>query len=143
MASVAISMVIIQNLVVILLSNQHPFGQFNRIFRSGLSCPGLMRKVSWIGARLNTLHFFPRLLPIFATLVCNNTLILSIRKTKHIMGISSSLCIMMAVTAMMPPMARLPVSPMKIWAGYALYHRNPINAPTKARRNIPVPRSPV
>ena len=33
---------------------------------------------------------------------------------------------------MIPPKVRLPVSPMKTWAGYALYHRNPIVAPMNA-----------
>ena len=48
------------------------------------------------------------------------------------MGINSSLCIIIANTAMIPPKVRLPVSPMKTWAGYALYHRNPIVAPMNA-----------
>ena len=39
------------------------------------------------------------------------------RNTKQMRGMSSSLWMMMAVTAMMPPMARLPVSPMNTWAG--------------------------
>ena len=32
-------------------------------------------------------------------------------------------------SAMIPPMASEPVSPMKIWAGNELYHKNPSNAP--------------
>ena len=43
---------------------------------------------------------------------------------------------------MMPPIARLPVSPMKTCAGYELYHRNPSNAPTNTDMNTatsPVP----
>ena len=42
----------------------------------------------------------------------------------------------MAKTAMIPPMARLPVSPIKTWAGNELYHKNPIVAPTKALTKI-------
>ena len=64
------------------------------------------------------------------------TLMLSARKTKQMMGMSSSLCIIIAVTAMMPPMASDPVSPMNTCAGYELYHRNPMSAPPKAQRNI-------
>ena len=48
-------------------------------------------------------------------------------------------------TAIVPnaaPMAREPVSPMKIFAGLALNHKKPIDAPTKERQKInnsPVP----
>ena len=49
------------------------------------------------------------------------------------MGISNSLCMIMASTAMMPPMVSEPVSPMKICAGKALYHRKPMSAPTMAQ----------
>ena len=38
----------------------------------------------------------------------------------------------MANAAMMPPNAKLPVSPMKTCAGKALYHRKAMHPPTKA-----------
>ncbi|MNR51257.1 hypothetical protein D3C85_1709060 [compost metagenome] len=38
----------------------------------------------------------------------------------------------MANTAIIPPMVKLPVSPIKTEAGKELYHRNPIKAPVKA-----------
>ena len=41
----------------------------------------------------------------------------STKKTPQRMGTSSSLRMMMAKTAMMPPRVRLPVSPMKTCAG--------------------------
>ena len=37
-----------------------------------------------------------------------------------------------AKTAITPPMASEPVSPMKICAGKELYHRKPTSAPTSA-----------
>ena len=36
----------------------------------------------------------------------------------------------MAKTAIIPPRAKLPVSPMNTLAGYELYHKKPIQAPT-------------
>ena len=60
----------------------------------------------------------------------------STRKMPQSSGISSSFLIMMASVAMIPPMVKLPVSPIKIWAGYALYHKNPPQAPTKAVQKI-------
>ena len=41
----------------------------------------------------------------------------------------------MEIMAMMPPIVRLPVSPMNIWAGKELYHRKPTSAPIKAEIN--------
>ena len=35
-----------------------------------------------------------------------------------------------AKTAIIPPKAKLPVSPMKTFAGNELYHKNPMHAPT-------------
>ena len=58
------------------------------------------------------------------------------RNTPQRIGISNSLCMIMANTAMMPPIVKLPVSPMNTCAGYALYHRKPINAPIKAQMKI-------
>ena len=37
--------------------------------------------------------------------------------------------VMSAVTASVDPRARAPASPMKIWAGWTLNHRNPSSAP--------------
>ena len=48
----------------------------------------------------------------------------------------------MALTPMIPPMARLPVSPMNTWAGYELYQRKPQRAPTNTAMKMatsPVP----
>ena len=47
-----------------------------------------------------------------------------------------------AVTAMIPPMAREPVSPINSFAGNALNHRNPMSAPTKAHRNTTISSDP-
>ena len=63
---------------------------------------------------------------------------LSHKNTPHINGSMSSLCIITADTAMIPPMVRLPVSPMKTCAGYELYHKNPIKAPMKAHKNTTI-----
>ena len=48
------------------------------------------------------------------------------------MGIKSSFRIAMAKTAIIAPIDKLPVSPIKTCAGYVLYHRKPIHAPIKA-----------
>ena len=37
---------------------------------------------------------------------------------------------------MIPPIVKLPVSPIKTCAGYVLYHKKPINAPANAATNI-------
>ena len=58
--------VIIQKRTVTFDSNQHPLGQLHSTFTSGANCPGRTRKVSWIGARLNTLNFSPFRFPHFA-----------------------------------------------------------------------------
>ena len=50
----------------------------------------------------------------------------------HKIGISSSLRISMATTAIIPPSDREPVSPINTCAGYELYHIKPTQAPTKA-----------
>ena len=43
---------------------------------------------------------------------------------------------MIANTAMIPPMVKLPVSPINTWAGKALYQRKPISAPMKEQIKI-------
>jgi len=43
---------------------------------------------------------------------------------------------MMANTAIIPPIVKLPVSPINTCAGYALYHKNPISAPINAQMKI-------
>ena len=60
----------------------------------------------------------------------------SIKKIPQRMGISNSLWIIIANTAMIPPMVKLPVSPINTWAGKALYQRKPISAPIKAQIKI-------
>ena len=52
------------------------------------------------------------------------------------MGINNSFLTIMANDAIIPPNARLPVSPIKTWAGYALYQRKPTQAPTNAAIKI-------
>ena len=52
------------------------------------------------------------------------------RKTPQKTGINNSFLIAIAKTAIIPPKAKLPVSPMKTFAGNELYHKNPIHAPT-------------
>ncbi len=56
----------------------------------------------------------------------------SIKKIPHKTGINISFRITIANVAITPPNIKLPVSPIKTWAGYALYQRNPIHAPTNA-----------
>ena len=56
----------------------------------------------------------------------------SIRKIPHIKGISHSFLTAIEITAIIPPIVKLPVSPINTWAGYVLYHKNPTSAPTKA-----------
>ena len=56
--------------------------------------------------------------------------------TPHKTGINNSLRITIANTAIIPPIAKLPVSPINTFAGYELCHKNPIVAPTKAPINI-------
>ena len=53
-------------------------------------------------------------------------------------GRSSSFLMRIAHTPIIPPSIRLPVSPMKTWAGKALYQRKPIRAPTKAAMNTAI-----
>ena len=52
------------------------------------------------------------------------------------MGINNSFLTIIASAAIIPPNARLPVSPIKTCAGKALYQRNPIHAPTNAAIKI-------
>ena len=47
-------------------------------------------------------------------------------------GSNNSFLIAIAITAIIPPIVKLPVSPIKTWAGKVLYQRNPIKAPAKA-----------
>ena len=61
---------------------------------------------------------------------CRTTLRFSIKKTPQKTGINNSFLIVMAKTAMIPPRAKLPVSPINTLAGYELYHKKPIQAPT-------------
>ena len=56
----------------------------------------------------------------------------SAKKIPHNRGISHSFRTAIAITAMMPPIVKLPVSPIKTCAGNVLYHKNPTSAPTKA-----------
>ena len=44
---------------------------------------------------------------------------------------------MSAVTARVAPRARDPESPMKIWAGWTLNHRNPSSAPMMIAHRMP------
>ena len=62
--------------------------------------------------------------------------IFSIKKTPQRIGISNSFRIEIANTAIIPPRAKLPVSPINTWAGKELYHKNPTQAPTKAAIKI-------
>ena len=50
----------------------------------------------------------------------------------HNTGNSISFRTEIAKTAIIPPIVKLPVSPIKTVAGKELYQRNPISAPTKA-----------
>ena len=67
---------------------------------------------------------------------CITTDRFSTRNIPHSIGIKSSFLIIIANTAIMPPSARLPVSPMKTWAGNELYQRNPIVAQINALAKI-------
>ena len=49
------------------------------------------------------------------------------------MGIKSSFRTAKANTAMIPPSVKLPVSPIKTWAGYALYHKETETGTDKSR----------
>ena len=62
----------------------------------------------------------------------------SIKKIPHSNGIKNSLRNDNATTAMIPPIHKLPVSPMKTRAGYELNQRKPIHAPTKAEAKITI-----
>ena len=59
----------------------------------------------------------------------------STKKIPHNNGINISLRTAIANTAMIPPIVKLPVSPINTEAGNELYQRNPINAPTNAAIN--------
>ena len=56
----------------------------------------------------------------------------SIKKIPQRIGINNSFLMAIAKTAMMPPNAKLPVSPINTCAGKELYHKKPTHAPTKA-----------
>ena len=55
----------------------------------------------------------------------------SATKMPHNIGINNSLRNNIAKTAMIPPMVKLPVSPINTLAGNELCHKNPIQAPRK------------
>ena len=62
----------------------------------------------------------------------------SIRKIPHNTGINNSFLKIIAKTAITPPNIKLPVSPIKTCAGYVLYQKNPITAPTIATAKMVV-----
>ena len=99
------------------------------------TCSMDVRKWSCSGVRFHTRICLPRRLANLYTCVCRMTLTLSIRNTPQRIGKSNSLWIITAHTPMMPPIVRLPVSPMKICAGKPFHQRKPISAPTNAARN--------
>ena len=53
----------------------------------------------------------------------------------HNTGNNISFLTEIANTAMIPPMVKLPVSPINTDAGYELYHKNPTKAPANAETN--------
>ena len=64
------------------------------------------------------------------------TEIASIKNTPQRRGIINSFLINIEMTAINPPTVRLPVSPIKIEAGYVLYQRNPTKDPRREAINI-------
>ena len=62
----------------------------------------------------------------------------SIKNIPQINGRSNSFLTIIAITDIIPPIVKLPVSPIKIWAGKALYHKNPIRPPIKAEIKITI-----
>ena len=62
----------------------------------------------------------------------------SIKKIPHNSGNNNSFLTIIAITDIIAPIVKLPVSPIKIWAGNALYHKNPINEPRKDEINITI-----
>ena len=62
----------------------------------------------------------------------NTTERFSTRKIPQSIGMSNSFRVAIANTAIIPPMVKLPVSPIKTWAGYVLYQRKPTREPAKA-----------
>ena len=61
---------------------------------------------------------------------CRTTLRFSIKKTPQKTGINNSFLIVMAKTAMIPPSAKLPVSPINTLQDMSCTIKNPIQAPT-------------
>ena len=114
--SIARKIPTIQNLVTILLS-WYPF--FWKWW-----CKGDIRKI------LFPIPYFFLVYLKYKTWIITERF--SIRKIPQIKGISHSFLTAIEITAIIPPIVKLPVSPIKTWAGYVLYHKNPTSAPTKA-----------